>query len=894
MTAPQRLLSNVPHSHKTMPLLSSPKKQHILQWIVFLSLFSPVTSRSALIRWLDQLRIEIPNQSFQAGFVHLHVNDLVCSHFGVEQIESGSTADSGELQVMIRNVSATCHGSYRTSIHFVEGDLTATIGAAKHDHNALEWTVRLLDNTTVPEVLRPKGITTVNCELGLAMTDLHFENGASTVFNLFHDMIESAINKQLACDKFQSIVDEQVTMYIGSAMQWLDPYILQGRQRQRLGATTGSELTSTATRLPVRVVQFLTVANDFVESHLDQGLLPNATHCGGFAAGFNGLLQEHNSLSVHQEVALERSLPQNSTLSLRLSDWYLTGLDDWEQLVVLRPDAVAFQTHLDTHSTVNLTVAVEFNISKSGQEDLMEIFDISLSMTSLRALFGTELGMNEGVHIGSMVKGFQNLTHFLPCVGFEKIHLQDADVKIDLASLAVEGKSSFGRRHGRRPDHDWRSDRQDQDCDASLEEEMDELITNAFDLVLHQYPNATTLAIAGLIKGPGVGMANSFFADSLQRSTNCTLETEANRHHHTVNFTKTPLLWINEQLNRSLSTLNEFIDCTAQVVEERLNFHIPGTIEMHNLGSFQELDVLYPKNSTLLSTAVHWGSSNEASPSSKLNVQIPDVLTSAVAVTMQTASLDVATLLEYDRSRLLELEVSRLLSQCIAVPIEELSFPVFDGSIAEVQVNANVSVLLEGNRSVALSFDSTDYSDFSSAFHKAVEWSVQFLQDGVDWGSNVAVESARRACGAPTDEEQEKTNTMILILSTLFVLAQPLIMLMRRGRVSDITLRTGRNNRDGLLEPLIITSDHEDDDGFNDVDSLMSQAGQLSRYLVPITILFTVGLFLASNISVGASVLAMSKFDLPSLYDFGLVNTAEAMLNAKVYPLFLLVVLFSG
>ena len=109
-----------------------------------------------------------------------------------------------------------------------------------------------------------------------------------------------------------------------------------------------------------------------------------------------------------------------------------------------------------------------------------------------------------------------------------------------------------------------------------------------------------------------------------------------------------------------------------------------------------------------------------------------------------------------------------------------------------------------------------------------------------------------------------------------------------------MTLRTGRNNRDGLLEPIIITSDHEDDDGFNDVDSLMSQAGQLSRYLVPITILFTVGLFLASNISVGASVLAMSKFDLPSLYDFGLVNTAEAMLNAKVYPLFLLVVLFSG
>ena len=120
---------------------------------MFLSFLSPVTSRSALIRWLDQLRIEIPNQSFRAGFVHFHVNEMVCSHFGVGQIESGSTVDDGELQVTIRNVRRVMD-RMAPSIHFVEGHLTANIGAAKHDHNAR--TVRLLDNTTIPEVLRPK------------------------------------------------------------------------------------------------------------------------------------------------------------------------------------------------------------------------------------------------------------------------------------------------------------------------------------------------------------------------------------------------------------------------------------------------------------------------------------------------------------------------------------------------------------------------------------------------------------------------------------------------------------------------------------------------------------------------------------------------------------------
>ena len=39
-----------------------------------------------------------------------------------------------------------------------------------------------------------------------------------------------------------------------------------------------------------------------------------------------------------------------------------------------------------------------------------------------------------------------------------------------------------------------------------------------------------------------------------------------------------------------------------------------------------------------------------------------------------------------------------------------MSFLAFDGSIAKVQVNANVSVLFQGNRSVALRFDSADFA----------------------------------------------------------------------------------------------------------------------------------------------------------------------------------------
>ena len=114
--------------------------------------------------------------------------------------------------------------------------------------------------------------------------------------------------------------------------------------------------------------------------------------------------------------------------------------------------------------------------------------------------------------------------------------------------------------------------------DASLEEELDELITCSFDLVLHQYPNATTLAIGGLVKGPGAG---TWLIDTLQILCNIVPILRWRNKQTVTTFTKTPLLWVSEQLSRSLPTLNQSIDCTAQVVEERLNFHTSGTIARH-------------------------------------------------------------------------------------------------------------------------------------------------------------------------------------------------------------------------------------------------------------------------------------------------------------------------
>eukprot|EP00727_Mastigamoeba_balamuthi_P002904 m51a1_g12610 hypothetical protein (882) ;mRNA; r:1378-4099 len=78
----------------------------------------------------------------------------------------------------------------------------------------------------------------------------------------------------------------------------------------------------------------------------------------------------------------------------------------------------------------------------------------------------------------------------------------------------------------------------------------------------------------------------------------------------------------------------------------------------------------------------------------------------------------------------------------------------------------------------------------------------------------------------------------------------------------------------------------------------------VARALVPVVILSDVALFISSNTSVGASVIlqvawqspgsAAHTVETPALYTFGLVDTVRNTWRAGVYPLSVLVALFSG
>jgi len=73
-----------------------------------------------------------------------------------------------------------------------------------------------------------------------------------------------------------------------------------------------------------------------------------------------------------------------------------------------------------------------------------------------------------------------------------------------------------------------------------------------------------------------------------------------------------------------------------------------------------------------------------------------------------------------------------------------------------------------------------------------------------------------------------------------------------------------------------------------------------TRVIIPLLLFCTIAIFLSANTGVGASVFVVMTFGkyrevtLPSLFDFGLINTVEDMWTAGVYPLAILVAFFSG
>lgn len=190
--------------------------------------------------------------------------------------------------------------------------------------------------------------------------------------------------------------------------------------------------------------------------------------------------------------------------------------------------------------------------------------------------------------------------------------------------------------------------------------------------------------------------------------------------------------------------------------------------------------------------------------------------------------------------------------------------------------------------------------------------------------------SSREDCGEDAGDEDyftRDTLKMIVAVSAMFLLAQPILLLFikhqkkqsQNQEETNVNDTTKEDERINVEQPLldhdriyledasvaVIGDNRKEKDSIVTAESIPTAlmlnlyVPELVRHLIPMLIVAIIALLLSSNLGVGATVDLVVSIDdevvrLPSLFSFSLVNTASEMWNAGIYPLFLLVVVFSG
>lgn len=424
-------------------------------------------------------------------------------------------------------------------------------------------------------------------------------------------------------------------------------------------------------------------------------------------------------------------------------------------------------------------------------------------------------------------------------------------------------------------------------------------------------------------------------------------------HHELVNFANVTILEnLNAYINKpsSLNAVNTVIDQWAANVNKehsplfRLGSHLsemllPGfslslqNVHLDNLGSIDHIDLLSPeKDGMHLKHGFTFGMNKSMAESATIHASVgveyhPRRLSGVVNVTVNLADLclDGGSFLLIDITKLRQLTLSHMLSQgrCGLVPLQHKIYNTHNGSrIGSFLANASVSVTGDPSfQNFTTTLDTVEYPSAAALITSILGWAVSTLKDSVNSAVRSSTDQADDYCSAghtfgfeddpPILKDGFHDKWLLPILGIFFciVVGASLIFYYIQNRPSSPASEAEEEVRNAsseeLTEPLLPLN-HEHDsvgepDGKDDEVLVHSTAiSAFSRHAAIIFVVGTIVLLLSSNMSSGATVdlyVSLNKsesFALPSLFTFSLVNTARDMWDAKIYPLFLLVVILSG
>jgi len=354
-------------------------------------------------------------------------------------------------------------------------------------------------------------------------------------------------------------------------------------------------------------------------------------------------------------------------------------------------------------------------------------------------------------------------------------------------------------------------------------------------------------------------------------------------------------------------------------------------LQINHTGSIRQFELLAPTTDGIhLESGISLRGNNSALRPQICGVidleYVPLNLSVTVNVTVYLDEIDWTggSILRIDSNVFKHMALTQLLShgQCLFLPADQIGFYNTKTRLGLFQSVVNATIVLEEGSQTIMSFDSDNYPDIQIAASSFFVWYVNTIHDGASAFARAGVSHASSQCEGGSydthkddDEEEEESvavnaNTIFLILAAIYMFAQPAILLMKRpreasGREED-GVGGGGNENGNLMEPLLHPRYSDETSRIHHTAtgapvSLMfnPKVPETARHLVPMLVLITIAMLVTSNLTTGASVYGVISLEdrslrVPSLFNFGLYNTAKEMLEAKILVLFGLVVGFSG
>ncbi|GMI40711.1 hypothetical protein TeGR_g11842 [Tetraparma gracilis] len=886
----------------------------------------PESTESALESFLKKLTVSIPDQSFEeqtgvAGFdmatLTMDLTDLVCKNAFVGSMSASEGPDSS-MAYSVGGIGATCSGTwaYTYGILSGEGYLTVILG-----DTSAALTMQMVKD---PEDYYVMSVGVPECAISVNIARLDFGGSLeANIVDLFSGAIELFIETSLdeiVCNLAQDGISDAINPLLADFNENISKPMIANAPDMQPVVPAPSPYIDWPSQGWLDMVDFVVdligvclPINDMVGIFLDAGELS---------------LQ---NLNITQNV----TIPSYANLDLMLNFVNITGLDTFSEFDVLQYDESPIARHTLTEKLDldNFGVAVGAGIyltpleQLAGSVPLFEQFAISLEISQLKthivnflAMTGTEVGP---LHVEQLIASPTCLMKSVDSANFT-----DLGVSVSIDTFQLDGVNV---------------------APNTLEGDINEFVNVFADVMLDDFNPWVTDFIGGALQGPVKTLVNQKLNNLVVTAddTCAAHEVWASDEFEFLELDKIPEIMLppssdpssasdaasligKDLMDRivdgflSPSGINSFIDCFVQalvggggtVVDvapmDGFRIQIKDAF-VNGMDSFYALDLSIPDPYSVRA-GVGLGDSSIKDFSFGMTVVIEfgdSVDTMDIKFTFSDLLLELQLMMKMRVASLMNMQVDGLsTSGCLLSTVEEMELNDLLISMGDVEIDIKTTTLTSSARWL---YGGTQVSELLNKIFAAMFWGAKPVVNDL---GGMFLKSSAETCannGVPVPKEKELTPVESALAWISFITAQNLLLVL--CFVLLWYMYRFKSNKTARKKKIELAKKCMDEGKMDDAEKLLNtikpktnwntamlfhpDISPAVRYGVVFIQCCLFILFLWANLNPGASVdlylkIANDPIVIEDLFLFTLGGTISDMLNAGVYALAIIIILFSG